>query len=746
MASVGPPNSSLAPVDSSEDVVSIKPRLCSLAASLLVLVCLVWACISERWHCFEVQVAPAEVYQMFQALTSILPDTGQVGIPSSELRKDEEPKIAFELEAGLWSTSAVNLCQPKEKALAVFVDKKQCEAKLRSFCTNILDEKPKDPMVRHFFEICEKAVHQGSVRFSLVLEPFKRHEADVLQDSDTLESLQANLERHGEDSDPDLCETLVNCELLAELRPWNFSLIALIFVTLLMTMTSTVFFVRAVTSEDPKFLVRGCHMFFLAALILVVLIALDIYIGERFAVEEIFRTEDLFYYMLPEAAAKSASSFSQMDVQELPKRLQKRYSSAMLGESWKALQPTPAMSNLQVDLFDGNTVLREIPAAKWQNALMVLCGNLMAALVSGQMSTFVEPLKEVAKRAWSKSDRVLSTWLLYLQKSLVEAPDRGNSFLNSLMDDLGTMKSVDEVCAKENCGGAQEELQALTTKFLAPFRSIFQDKIAEARALIGKCRNLLQSFKNFWDSVHEPVKQILELVVKVAESTSKEGVMGLLSTVVNALGEPELIQDLRLLFQRLFKDFPKIVHDVRALADSFVSLIQGFNTALQQLQVAAEKVKTELRQGITKGTEAAMSRIRVTTSDFLDDKMAEASSMWTVETAEAKTQELGKSFLQMPHSQDGNATAMLQSSNSQGDYPLLSILKSFATGGGLCSPAARIGSIFLSEIQHMHSEKRGFSTSRGGIFKHFGYITFGLIILTAGMLGGYVAFLLGYVK
>ena len=68
---------------------------------------------------------------------------------------------------------------------------------------------------------------------------------------------------------------------------------------------------------------------------------------------------------------------------------------------------------------------------------------------------------------------------------------------------------------------------------------------------------MLESFKHFWDSVHEPVKQILELVVKVgpnllgprvgsvpnghgfmgisfaqvAESTSKEGVMGLLSTV-----------------------------------------------------------------------------------------------------------------------------------------------------------------------------------------------------------------------
>lgn len=210
------------------------------------------SCGVRRWHCFEVQVAPAEVYQMhlaksivigfrtwnldeerqkgnvhcwgsktgsksigldhcthqprFQALTSILPDTGQVAtwpeflrvffgwwnmvepqgvgflVPplrewqalSWERMKSRrswlnfvdwdrvlvDTKIlegwrvallyfpsprrwvcffldrwniqlaeAFELEAGLWSTSVVHLCQPKEKALAVFVDKKQCEAR-----------------------------------------------------------------------------------------------------------------------------------------------------------------------------------------------------------------------------------------------------------------------------------------------------------------------------------------------------------------------------------------------------------------------------------------------------------------------------------------------------------------------------------------------------------------------------------------------------------------------------------------
>ena len=34
---------------------------------------------------------------------------------------------AFELEAGLWSTSAVDLCRPKE-AFAAFVDEKKCQA------------------------------------------------------------------------------------------------------------------------------------------------------------------------------------------------------------------------------------------------------------------------------------------------------------------------------------------------------------------------------------------------------------------------------------------------------------------------------------------------------------------------------------------------------------------------------------------------------------------------------------------
>lgn len=750
---------------------SKKLRLGSCVASLLVLVSLVWACISERWHCFEVQVAPAEVYQMFQAVTSILPDTGQSAMPSSDLGKDEEPKIAFELEAGLWSTSAVDLCRPKEKAFTAFVDEKKCQAKLSRFCYNILDEKPKNPAVRHLFKICQKAVHHGSVSFSLVLLPFVPHQHKDLQDFDSLDGLRANLQWQDGDSDPDVCETLVNCELLAERRPWNFVMIGLVILALLVTATSTAFFARAIfAAQDSRFLARGCHTLFITALILVALIVLDIYIGEKFAVEDVFRTEDLFYYMLPDGIPKPASSLVQLEVLKdpsvWPKRLQKRLAlgadaSLMPGEEALHLPTSIASSVLELER---DVALREIPAAKWQNALMVLCGNLMSALVSGQMSTFLEPLKDAAKRAWGKSDKVLSTWLLYLEKSLVDAPDHGNSFLTSLLDDLGTMKPVDDLCAKENCGAAQiEQIKALGQKYFGHFREVFKDKIAETRTLIGRCRTLLQKIKRVWNSVREPVGKILELVVEAVKSVSSDGVLGLLNTVVNTLGQPELIQDLHLLFQKLFTDFPKIVVDVKTLADSFVALIQGFNTALEQLQVAAEMMKTELRQGMSNAKDTAKDTaisIRFKAGEVLDEKMAQAASIWRVTTDKQikqeegeEVQELAKSLLQNS-SQDGNGTSALQTSSHSasdqahrgGDYPLLSILASFATGGSLCSPAARIGSIFLSEIEYMHSEKRGFSTSRGGIFKHFGYITFGLIILTAAIFAGYAIFLLGCVK
>jgi len=389
---------------------------------------------------------------------------------------------------------------------------------------------------------------------------------------------------------------------------------------------------------------------------------------------------------------------------------------------------------------------------------MVLCGNLMSALVSGQMSSFLDPLKDAAKRAWSKSDKVLNTWLLYLEKSLVDAPDHGNSFLTSLLDDLGTMKSVNDLCAKEHCGAEIEQIKALGQKFFGHFREVFKDKIVETRKLISRCRALLQKIKGVWNSVREPVGKILDLVVEAVKSGSSDGVLGLFNTVVNVLGQPELIQDLRLLFRRLFTDFPKIVVDVKMLADSFVALIQGFNTALEQLQVAAEMMKTELRQGMSNAKDSAKDTaisIRFKAGEVLDEKMAQAASIWRVTTdkqgKQEEVQELSKSLLQNS-SQDGNGTAALQTSSHsasethQGDYPLLSVLASFATGGSLCSPAARIGSIFLSEIEYMHSDKRGFSTSRGGIFKHFGYITFGLIIVTSSIFGGYALFSLGCVK
>lgn len=728
-------------------------RLLRCLASLMVTGCLVWAAISERWHCFEVSVAPAEVFEMFKAMTSILPGTHDVA--SHSLVRETEPKVVFELEAGLWSTTALDLCHPKDSAFAAFVDEKRCQDKLTRFCYDILDEKPKDPLVRRSFEKCRVAVHHGSVSFSLVLEPPKKVEAFEEVDFSTFDGLQASLEHHDADSDPDICGTLVNCDVLAELRPWNFALIASLGVALLCTLLSNYCFARSIFSQDVKLMQNGCHAILLAALMLVGVIVLDIYIGEKFAVEDVFRTEDLYYYLLPDSPRPAHSSLMELQepvAQHVPKRLQKRYANAALDvdywETWPMSMLELHGKELgQIAIQDGpRGPLLQIPAATWRGTLMVLSGNLMKALATGRMSEFLNPLKEATKRAWAKANRMIENWLRFLQKSLVEAPDQGTNFLTSMLEDFITMKTADDLCTAGACSQTVlQNIKATATELFMKFRGTFQEKLSEAKALIAQCKLLFDALKRFWNSVHEPVQRILDLVVQAAQSASG-GIEGLLNTVVNVMGQPELVQDVALLFQRLFTDFPKIIVDVRQLADRFMVLVRGLYGILQEVQVAVDKMK-QLLQGVSSISDAATSQMKMKLSQAIDAKMMEASTTWHL-TAKQGVQELATAV-------NPAVPALLQaqqvfiaanvSSLLQGDLSFITILSSFATGGGLCSPAARIGSIFLNEIQHMHVDKRGFQASRGGLFKHFGYVTFGLILLTATMLGSYAMFLLGYV-
>ena len=46
----------------------------------------------------------------------------------------------------------------------------------------------------------------------------------------------------------------------------------------------------------------------------------------------------------------------------------------------------------------------------------------------------------------------------------------------------------------------------------------------------------------------------------------------------------------------------------------------------------------------------------------------------------------------------------------------------------------------------MHATARGFETTRGGVFQHFGYITFGLMLLFGLVVVSFLLFQLGFLK
>eukprot|EP00913_Durusdinium_trenchii_P011487 g10785.t1 len=346
--------------------------------------------------------------------------------------------------------------------------------------------------------------------------------------------------------------------------------------------------------KDVKLMQNGCHAILLAALMLVGVIVLDIYIGEKFAVEDVFRTEDLYYYLLPDSPRPAHSSLMELQetlcrpgvdlacgacaepvAQHVPKRLQKRYANAALDvdywETWPMSMLELHGKELgQIAIQDGpRGPLLQIPAATWRGTLMVLSGNLMKALATGRMSEFLNPLKEATKRAWAKANRMIENWLRFLQKSLVEAPDQGTNFLTSMLEDFITMKTADDLCTAGACSQTVlQNIKATATELFMKFRGTFQDsrgsnpcipgpptvgskeKLSEAKALIAQCKLLFDALKRFWNSVHEPVQRILDLVVQAAQSASG-GIEGLLNTVVNVMGQPELVQDVALLFQIL---------------------------------------------------------------------------------------------------------------------------------------------------------------------------------------------------
>ncbi|CAE7576589.1 unnamed protein product [Symbiodinium natans] len=776
--SVGTPGMPATP-DESEGVPSKGLRRSAVAFAAAATAFLVWSLASERWHCFQVEVPPSEIYEMFKAMVAILPPGGHPTNFSPALRRKLErstdPHVAFELQSGLWSGSAKSLCKPSDSIFSVFVDSKMCQAKLLHFCDDILDGSKDDPIALSTYENCRHSVSKGGVSLSFVLEPPAKLEHDMDNEYTTLDGLQSELGHDEQDQDPDICDTLADCDVLVAMRPLNLLLISVMILATLLMAAATVFFARALFGNEEAFTKRGCNVMFLAGLSLAAVIGLDIYLGEKYPLEDVFRVEDLYYFMLPDGSDSQGSGYSSLlgtaevwspspaPLPQLSKRSQKHWGvlEPEPGPLQPRLHPESSMLDLE-DVLDQvynssrtNELqlavmkpLMQIPPTKWKGALAVLGANLMAALATKNMGAFLDPLKDAAKRAWGKSDVIINSWLQYLQQSIIDAPGKGGDQFDSMLNDFQNMKSANDVCdtfGLNACNSLSEleDVKAEATTLFSSLRSVFQEKLAQAKKLIAQCMKVLSKMKAFWKEVQEPVKRIMALVVEAAKDTGS----GLLNSVVNALGKPELLDDIRLLFQKLFTSFPHVVLAVRQLADHFVSFVQGLKPVILQLKDAAIQVKKLLTRGLDKAqvilaeeADNKEAQIKFKISKEIDAKVNEAAGIWGI-VEEIKAD----SATQNGAGSASNSSSLLeQAASISGD--VMGLISNFASAGKLCSPAARVGTIFLSEIQHMHATARGFETKRGGVFQHFGYITFCLILLLGLVVVSFAMFHVGFLK
>mmetsp|Transcript_40840 Transcript_40840/g.83919 ORF Transcript_40840/g.83919 Transcript_40840/m.83919 type:complete len:789 (+) Transcript_40840:89-2455(+) len=752
-------------------------RGAALAVAVASAAFLVWALASERWHCFHVEVPPAEVYEMFKAMVAILPATGHRTNFSPalqrKLERSTEPHVAFELQAGLWSASANSLCKPHDAIFSVFVDAEMCKAKLLHFCDDILEGSKNDPIALNIYENCRKSVRGGGVSLSFIREPPAKNEFEIVNEYTTMDGLESELGQDEQDHDPDLCDTLANCDTLEAMRPWNLLLIAVMMLTVLEMVTAAVFFAWALFAKAGEDILtkRGCNVMLLAALSLAAVIGLDIYIGEKYPLEDIVRVEDLYYFMLPDGSSPEgySSLLEQEDwsparapeptLPQLSKRSQKHWGLLELDPG----RPSPPSSMMELEDVIGQAYnssrstelqmvtmkpLMEIPPTKWKGALAVLGANLMAALATRDMGAFLNPLKEAAKRAWGKSDVIIDSWLQYLQKSVADAPSRGGDDFDVMLGDFKDMKSASDVCDNFGDGACRslavlDEVKAEAATLFSSLRSTFQAKMSQAKKLVQSCMKVLNKMKAFWKEIEEPVKRILSLVVQAGKEA---GSAGLLNTVVNAMGNPELLEDIQLLFTKLFTNFPHVVKAVRHLADRFVAFVQGLRPLLLQLKDAVFKVKKLLTKGLDKAqvilaeeADSKEAEIKFKISQELQAQADKAGAIWGL------VEEIDTHSAQNGVSNASNGTSLLeQSSPFAGN--VMGLISNFASAGRLCSPAARVGSIFLSEIQHMHATARGFETTRGGVFQHFGYITFGLMLLFGLVVVSFLLFQLGFLK
>ena len=512
---------------------------------------------SSTWQEETMAARPDEVYKVYATMMSMMPEGGEgAQIPSRAL--SSKPQPIFDLTAGIFTAYVVGICKPGEH-FEYMVDSKSCGAKLEAFCMSLRDATPNDPYLQlgeRLYENCmETAEKQNGLSLSLLYGPVRQlwsHDPSNLE-----EEFQTPLH----DWSSEFCTTVADCDQLVLLRSWTWGLTSLLLLGLGSLIACSV--ASAMHWLKPEVELKKTRVIggLLSLVSFIVAVALYLYIAKTFPVSSYIRSESLFYFMLPEP-----------------------HSTRRLDEEVFALAPRQlAESDMTGPL-----------AKRWKGLLLSLTGALLRGLAKGDMSSVYLELQESLERGWRLADALFQRWLKYMRYALSQAPSDGAMIFRDTGKRLQELdEEIFQLIPNETNSTEEKLLRDLGMEFHGELQEVMMVN-EKAKTLVEHSQALIQSILRAWQDLQQP---IYHLVDRIKRAIGKNGkvMQRVLEAAKNLALDKSTVDDLKIIFKRLFQTLPKVLKGVRVMASDFHSLTKSFGPLVKQTRKTMHRSSKSVR-------------------------------------------------------------------------------------------------------------------------------------------------------
>eukprot|EP00933_Yihiella_yeosuensis_P048663 TRINITY_DN4496_c0_g2_i2.p1 TRINITY_DN4496_c0_g2~~TRINITY_DN4496_c0_g2_i2.p1 ORF type:complete len:655 (-),score=139.46 TRINITY_DN4496_c0_g2_i2:626-2590(-) len=407
--------------------------------------------------------------------------------------------------------------------------------------------------------------------------------------------------------------------------------------------------------------------------------------------------------------------------------------------------------------------MSKVPKGQWHVMLLSLTGRLMKGVMSGDMSQLLDDLKEAVQRGWKKSSRIIKLWLPHLKRAIVQAPETSYQVLSSDVGELLDLEQMESACAKptqtiltmrETSKSNFTAMKKSTEHEFSKLMELNKLKKSQTKEMSKKTKEMFNLASNMWNHLEEPILRLIEQVGKSVEKMKKSGggAKSALAEAASVALDGQVVADLKLLFRLLFTNFPVLTKGVAELTATFSQFVSELDPFMKQIvsarlqfQDAVVSTESHASAALSETHAAVIASLSSCLNEVTQKQLVNFQSFWQKMQGRAWTGlELVQMELQTSASSLAAVTSLAEQQGQNFQSSALTpeiaqpfagtsalevehsakkkvnkkmskhsgiaggLLKAFAPGGALATPAARIGGIFMREIGSMGSSTRGF--------------------------------------